>query len=125
MIFKKLFSKLLFSFLVISVLVGCKKDDPIYTFTVRVINEEGVTLPNMFVEASADVPNTLADFSGKTDENVEITLSYQYEAVLKVRATRSSNPPSWMGCNFVKLEANQNVYVNVVVQPYDPSQPGC
>jgi hypothetical protein len=77
------------------------------------------------VEASADVPNTLADFTGKTDQNGEISFSYEYEAVLKVRATRGSNPPSWMGCNFVKLEANSNVVVNVIVQPYDPSQPGC
>ncbi len=104
---------------------SCKKENPTYSFTVRVINEEGVGLPNMFVEASADVPNSLADFTGKTDENGEITFTYQYEAVLKVRATRGSNPPSWMGCNFVKLEANKEVPVTVVVQPYDPSQPGC
>lgn len=116
--------RLLVGLLIIAGFSGCKKDDPSYSFTIRVINEEGKTLPNMYVEASADVPNTLAEFQGRTDENGEISFSYKYEAVLKVRATRNS-PPTWMGCNFVKLEANQNVRVNVVVQPYDPSQPGC
>jgi hypothetical protein len=121
----RIVSKFISLFLLVLVLFSCKKESPTYSFTVRVINEEGVALPNMFVEATADVPNTLADFSGKTDENGEISFSYDYEAVLKVRATRGSNPPSWMGCNFVKLEPNSTVNVNVVVQPYDPSQPGC
>jgi len=121
---KSIFFKLILGFIVVASLSNCKKEDPTYSFTIRVINEEGKTLPNMYVEASADVPNTLAEFQGKTNENGEVTFSYKYEAVLKVRATRSS-PPTWMGCNFVKLEANQNVLVNVVVQPYDPSQPGC
>lgn len=107
------------------VFFSCKKEEPTYSFTVRVVNEEGIALPNMTVEASADVPNTLADFVDRTGENGEVTFTYKYEAVLKVRATRGSNPPSWMGCNFVKLEANNNVRITVVVQPYDPSQPGC
>lgn len=109
----------------IIMLSSCKKDDPIYEFTVRVINEDGIALPNVFIEASADVPDALPDFSGITDEDGEISFKYQYEAVLKIRATRGSNPPSWMGCNFVKLEANNNVLVKVVLVPYDPSQPGC
>ena len=104
---------------------SCTKEDPRYTFTVRVINEDGVRLPNVFIEASADVPDALPDFSGITDEDGEISFEYQYEAVLKVRATRGSNPPTWMGCNFVKLEADKNVIVTVLLIPYDPSQPGC
>ena len=114
--------------LVVSSLVAftsCKKEDPRYSFTVRVINEDGIRLPNVFIEASADVPDALPDFSGITDEDGEISFEYQYEAVLKVRATRGSNPPTWMGCNFVKLEADNNVIVTVILIPYDPSQPGC
>lgn len=107
---------------------SCKKETPSYSFTVKVVTEEGVALPNVFVEASADVPNAipeLNDLYGNTNDDGEINFSYSYEAVLKVRATRSSNPPTWMGCNFVKLEADKNVIVTIVLQPYDPSQPGC
>lgn len=104
---------------------SCDKEDPGYSFTVRVVNEEGVRLPNVFIEASADVPEAIPDFKGITNENGEISFEYEYEAVLKIRATRGSNPPTWMGCNFVKLEANQNVMVTVLLIPYDPSQPGC
>lgn len=121
---KSVFFRLILGFIVVASLSNCKKDDPSYSFTVRVVNEKGMSLPNMYVEASADVPNTLAEFQGTTNEYGEITFSYKYEAVLKVRATRSS-PATWMGCNFVKLEANQKVLVVVVAQPYDPSQPGC
>lgn len=120
---KKYFFLLAFSLILAG--SACKKEDPRYSFTVRVINEDGVRLPNVFIEASADVPDALPDFSGITDEDGEISFEYQYEAVLKVRATRGSNPPTWMGCNFVKLEADNNVIVTVILIPYDPSQPGC
>jgi hypothetical protein len=104
---------------------SCEKTDPRYDFTITVINEEGIPLPNVIVEASADVPNALPDFKARTDDNGQVQFEYQYEAVLKIRATRGSSPPSWMGCNFVKLEADKNVQINVVLLPFDPSQPGC
>lgn len=105
--------------------VSCEKNEPRYAFTITVINEEGTALPNVTVEASADVPNALPDFKSITDEDGRVRFEYRYEAVLKIRATRGSNPPTWMGCNFIKLEADQDVQVNVVLLPFDPTQPGC
>ena len=104
---------------------SCKKEAPTYPFTIRVTNEAGVALPNVFVTATADVPNALPDFSGITNEDGYVRFEYQFEAVLKVRATRGSNPPTWMGCNFIKLEPNTDVEIKVVILPYNPTQPGC
>ncbi len=121
----KTFLKLSLAIFLFSSILSCKKENPTYPFTIQVINEEGVPLPNIFVEATADVPNSIPDFSGITNDDGLVSFTYEYEAVLKIRATRSSNPPTWMGCNFVKLEADNNVRVVVVVTKYDPSQPGC
>lgn len=115
-----------FLFILPAIFLGsCAKEQSSYPFTIQVINEEGIPLPNVYVEASADVPNALPDFGAITDEDGMVSFEYDYEAVLKIRATRGSNPPSWMGCNFIKLEADKNVKVNVILLPYDPSQPGC
>lgn len=104
---------------------GCRKESPSYAFTVKVVTEDGIALPNVAVEASADVPDALPDFSGLTDEDGMVRFQYEYEAVLKIRATRGTNPPTWMGCNFVKLQPNDDVEVIVVLLPFDPTQPGC
>jgi hypothetical protein len=112
-------------FAIISLTMGCEKELPTYPFSIRVINEEGIPLPNITVTATADVPNALPDFTGITNEEGLVSFEYQFEAVLKIRATRGSSPPSWMGCNFIKLEADKKVQVDVVVLKYDPSQPGC
>lgn len=117
--------KLFYAISLLALTLGCSKDQPEYPFVIVVETEAGVRLPNVFIEASADVPNALPDFSGITDEDGTISFKYQYEAVLKIRATRGTNPPSWMGCNFIKLEANKTVTSKVILLPYDPTQPGC
>lgn len=117
--------KLVYFVFLLALIVGCSKDQPNYPFVIQVETEDGVRLPNVFIEASADVPNALPDFSGITDENGTVSFQYQYEAVLKIRATRGTNPPSWMGCKFIKLEANKTVTAKVILLPFDPTQPGC
>ena len=111
--------------LLVLVALACTKQQPTYPFTIEVVSEEGVPLPNVLIEATADVPNALPKFSGLTNEDGTVSFEYQYEAVLKVRATRGTNPPSWMGCNFIKLEADKTVVSKVVLIPFDPTQPGC
>ena len=115
----------LFFLFLLAITLGCSKDQPKYPFVIQVETEDGIRLPNVFIEATADVPNALPKFSGITGEDGTISFEYTYEAVLKVRATRGTNPPSWMGCNFVKLEANKTVTAKVILIPYDPTQPGC
>lgn len=121
---KKLF-KFLPVILVFLAFISCKKEAPTFPFTILVTNEDNLPLPNVFVEATADVPNAIPDFSGITNEDGIVRFEYDLEAVLKVRATRSSNPPTWMGCNFIKLEPNTDVQIKVILQPYNPTQPGC
>lgn len=111
--------------LILLLFIGCSKQKPSYPFSITVVSEDGTPLPNVFVEATADVPNALPQFSGLTNEEGTVTFEYQYEAVLKIRATRGTNPPSWMGCNFIKLEADKTVISKVVLVPFDPTQPGC
>jgi uncharacterized GH25 family protein len=111
--------------LILVLLNGCTKQQPSFPFSIKVVSEDGTPLPNVFVEATADVPNALPQFSGLTNEDGMVSFEYKYEAVLKIRATRGTNPPSWMGCNFIKLEADQTVISKVVLVPFDPTQPGC
>ena len=114
---------------ILSLFIGlfgsCTKEDPKYPFTIQVLREDGQPMPNVYVTATADVPDAIPAFSGITGDNGTVSFEYQYEAVLKVTATRGSNPPTWMGCNFVKLEADKNVTSIVVLLPFDPTQPGC
>lgn len=104
---------------------GCTKDNPSFPFTIQVLREDGKPMPNVYVTATADVPDALPSFSGITNDDGSVSFEYQHEAVLKVTATRGSNPPTWMGCNFVKLEADKNVKTIVILLPYDPTLPGC
>ena len=120
---KKYFLLIVISFVLL--LSSCKKEDPKYPFTIQVVREDGRPLPNVYVNATADVPDAMPDFGAITNDDGVVSFEYDYEAVLKITATRGSNPPSWMGCNFVKLEADKTVSVIVVLQPYDPTQPGC
>ncbi len=111
--------------LVAASFVGCKKEDPTYPFTIQVVREDGSAMPNVLVTATADVPDAIPNFSGITGDDGTVSFEYQYEAVLKITAIRGNNPPTWMGCNFVKLEADKNVTTVVVLLPFDPTQPGC
>ena len=104
---------------------GCTKEDPTFPFTIQVLREDGKPMPNVYVTATADVPDALPAFTGITNDDGMVSFEYQHEAVLKVTATRGSNPPTWMGCNFVKLEADKTVTSIVILLPYDPTQPGC
>jgi hypothetical protein len=104
---------------------GCTKEETRnYPFVIQVINEEGRPAQNVLVQVNADVPNSIPDFLGSTDMFGEVRFEYRYEAVLKVQATRG-NPPSWIGCGFVRLENNTEVRKIIVIQPYDPSVGGC
>ena len=105
--------------------LGCTKEETRnYPFVIQVINEEGRPAQNVLVQVNADVPNSIPDFLGSTDMFGEVRFEYRYEAVLKVQATRG-NPPSWIGCGFVRLENNNEVRKIIVIQPYDPSVGGC
>ena len=107
------------------IFTSCKKEQPNYPFTIQVLREDGQPMPNVYVTATADVPDALPSFTGITNDDGSVSFEYDHEAVLKVTATRGSNPPTWMGCNFVKLEADKNVTTVVILLPYDPTQPGC
>ena len=123
---KLITTRLLFFVAIASFFVqGCTKETPNYPFTIQVVREDGRPMPNVYVTATADVPDAIPMFSGTTNDDGQISFEYQHEAVLKITATRGSNPPTWMGCNFVKLEADKNVTSIVVLHPFDPTQPGC
>ena len=122
---KRHLSILILSAFVILSFNSCKKQSFNFPFTVKVITESGQPVSNIYVQAGAPVPDAIPDFSGYTDENGLVTFTYEYEAVLQIIATRGINPPSFIGCGFVKLEADKNVEITIVLQPYDPSQQGC
>ncbi len=122
---KRFISLSILSTLIIFSFNSCKKQSFNYPFTVRVITETGVPAGNIFIQAGAPVPDAIPDFSGSTDQNGLVTFTYEYEAVLQIIATRGINPPSFIGCGFVKLEADKNVEITIVLQPYNPAQQGC
>jgi hypothetical protein len=109
---------------------GCSKEEAAtYPFTILVTSVEGVPVQNATVEVNAPVaPNRmLPDFKGKTDLSGRVTFEYDYEAVLKIKAVRSVDGvfPDWIGCGFVKLEANKSVTARVVIREFDPDRGGC
>ena len=110
-------------------ITGCKKNSNNFPFTVQVvvINAEGNEVPvsGVVVNAGAPVPDALPDFTDTTNSDGQVSFTYQYEAVLQVVATRGFNPPSYIGCGFIKLIQDENVVLKIVLQPYDPSQQGC
>ena len=122
---------LLYSLLFSSVLLisGCEKPSNKYPFTVRVVIEtfsgDFAPVANVGVVASAPVPDAIPYFEGNTNQEGYIEFEYDNEAVLQIVATRGTNPPSFIGCGFVKLEMDENVIVTIVLQEYDPSQQGC
>ena len=105
---------------------SCKKEtDNSFPFTIRVVTIQGVPVNNAHVTATADVPNALPDFDGYTNVEGEVSFEYDNDAVLKIQATRGGNPPSWIGCGYIKLERGEKVTKVVVIQPYDASAGGC
>lgn len=106
-------------------LFSCEKEAAKYPFTVIVEAEDGTRVQNVTVTATAPVANAIPNFSGATDENGTVSFEYDQEAVLQVQATKGENPPSFIGCNFVKLEADKTVTITVVLLPYDPASSGC
>lgn len=103
---------------------SCEKSIPTYPFTINVISEDGTPIQNVYVQAGAPIPEAIPDFKGETDVNGKISWEYQYEAVLQVVATRGT-PAAYIGCGYIKLEADKNVEITIVLQAYDPSQQGC
>lgn len=124
---KKIFSLLSFALLLttFNLISSCKKEvSNEYPFVIKVIREDGIPMGNVSVRVTADVPNAIPDFRGRTDEFGEIRFEYNNKAVLKVQATRG-NPVNWIGCGFVRLEEGQEVTKVIVIQPYDPNVGGC
>ena len=102
------------------VLGGCYRNEPQeYRVRVQVYTPDSIRATNVYVEVGADVPGSLANFNGYTNEVGEITFTYDAEAVLKIRASRG-NPLSFIGCGFVRLKPEEEVLVKVYLQPYDP-----
>jgi hypothetical protein len=106
-------------------LFSCEKEAAKYPFTVIVQTEDGTRVQNAAVTATAPVANAIPNFTGATDENGMVSFEYDQEAVLQVQATKGENPPSFIGCNFVKLEADNTVTITIVLLPYDPASSGC
>ena len=114
---KKLLLFLVFASLVVA---GCYRNEPVeYRVRVQVYTPDSIRATNVYVEVGADVPGSLAQFKGYTNEIGEINFTYNAEAVLKIRASRG-NPLSFIGCGFVRLKPEEEVLVKVYLQPYDP-----
>jgi hypothetical protein len=108
---------------------SCKKidQDPEYPFTILVKTiDDSTTVQNAYVEVGvpSQVNPELA-FIGFTDINGKISFEYDQDAVFRVRVTRGSNPVSFIGCSFIRLEPNENVQQTVYLEEYDPLSPGC
>lgn len=107
---------------------SCKKidQDPEYPFTIIVKTmDDSTRIQNTFIEVY--VPQTIGNvkFSGYTNEAGEVHFTYDKDAVFQVRATRGENPYTHIGCTYVRLEANEEVYQTVYIQPYNPEYEGC
>lgn len=105
---------------------SCKKEMPVYSFRIVVVNEDGIRIQNALVRATAPVVNAIPDFYDTTNVYGESKIhTYPYEAVLQVKASKGGNPPLVEGCGFVKLIADSVVELKVVMLPYSGGTSGC
>lgn len=120
--------KFILALMVLLSITNCEKDDlnPEYPFTIVVKTmKDSVRATNVFVEILTTLPDNKIDMIGATDQNGEVSFSYDRDAVLQIRATRGRNPITWIGCNFVRLEPNKRVFQTVYVKEFDPKLSGC
>jgi len=117
------------AFLLFAVSQSCKKAelDPEYTFTVVVKTlSDSTRVSNVNVEILAPVPNSRVKLLGATDQEGEVTFKYNKEATLLIRATRGERGNyTWIGCNYIRLLAEEVALQTVYIRPYDPEIEGC
>lgn len=109
--------------------VSCEKIDqnPEYPFVITVKTVDDSTLvQNAYVEVGvpSQVNNELT-FIGFTNANGVVSFEYDNDAVFRVRASRGSNPITYIGCTYVRLEPNTTVNRTVYIEPWDVQSPGC
>lgn len=126
-VLNKTIKGLAFAVLAVAALTGCRIDAPTYPFKIKVVNADGIPIQSCVVTATVDVANHRdeADFEGTTSFSGVVEFEYDYEAVFKITAMRGGNPPTYIGCGFVKLEPDQMVEKTITILPYDPTDPGC
>lgn len=126
--------RLLLALLVITLgLSACKKKDaPVYSFSVEVIDENGTPIQNAYVRATAPVVNAIPDFQGHTgidgimrNDSGDDVFEYTMPAVLQITAQKGDNPPVVFGCGYLKLEPDSTVVMKIVVLPYSNGSAGC
>jgi hypothetical protein len=114
---------------VLSFSLSCEKEDlyPEYPFTITVKTlADSIPTQNTYVEILATRGATFSTFfEGYTDENGDVSFTYEKDAVFTVRATRGKNPYTYIGCTEVRLMPNEHVYKNVYLIPYDDEVRGC
>lgn len=107
---------------------SCERDDPNpdYPFTIFVKTyNDSISVSNCRVRVFAPIPGNTVVFEGWTDEEGKVDFQYEKEAVFIVRATRGGDPPSYIGCNTVRLQPNEEVVKFVYLKEYDPEVEGC
>lgn len=122
---RKLLTVALFASLFIST-GSCRLDEPGYPFQIIVEGANGNRVQNAFVNCFVPLPNTNIRYTGYT--SVAGTKYFRHEGgevVLQVQVTKGEDPISAAGCGYIKLEPNQLVQQTIVVEDYDPLDPGC
>ena len=126
--------RILFTLLAAGVsFVACtKKDAPVYSFSVEVVDENGTPIQNAYVRATAPVVNAIPDYQGHTgidgvmrNDSGDDVFEYTMPAVLQITAQKGDNPPVVFGCGYLKLEPDSTVVMKIVVLPYTNGSAGC
>jgi hypothetical protein len=116
----------------IAVLTACnvkENTQPDYPFKVTIKTlDDSTRVANVFVEILAQTGQgeTKQLFKSWTNEKGESSFVYDKEAVLLIRATRGLKPNyTWIGCDFIFLQPNEEARRTVYIRPYDPEAEGC
>lgn len=128
------FFLILFCAFLLSEAGSCKKidQDPDYNFTIVVKTlSDSTRIQNALVEVY--VPRTVSTLEkvGFTNIAGEASFEYEQDAVFQVRASRGKKVTgntityTFIGCTYVRLEPNQEVFQTVYIEPYDPELEGC
>ncbi len=106
-----------------------KNNNPSFPFTVTIKTlEDSTRVANVFIEILAQPgggQNKLL-FEGFSNERGEARFEYDKEAVLLIRGTRGTRPAyTWIGCDYIFLQANKEATRTVYIRPFNPEVEGC
>lgn len=92
---------------------SCEKDTRDYQLTVVITAHDSVKVQNALVHLYAPVANTIVDYYFYTNEQGEVSATFENKVVLEIEAAKGS----FKECAFAEVERGENI-IYVDIKPF-------